>query len=249
MRLLMARKVLAFKTIVADDLRLEAGTVIPAGSMFPFFTDYDSVNDEPVTGVHESEILKHLFQSSARRLILHELGVTTDARIYFDVRSPVVQQGEKPGDIDVVICPNARADIAIGLQCKRVKIEALSQDEDRVNKLPDIRAAVKQTNLQRANFGFHKNYLVIVIQGYGKLRTNSNVVFRGPTSETFKQVYEFPQRESLHGDAGVLFIQIIQPTGKTYRRMYEIGVCLDKEAKPLVQTAKLTNRIKEMMQI
>ena len=66
----MARKVLAFKTIVADDLRLEAGTVIPAGSAFPFFTDYDSVNDEPVTGVHESEILKHLFQSSARTLIL-----------------------------------------------------------------------------------------------------------------------------------------------------------------------------------
>jgi hypothetical protein len=156
--------------------------------------------------------------------------------------------GGKPGDIDVLICQACRADTAIGLQCKRVKVEALDQETDKVNKLPDVSRAVRQANLQRLNFGFHKNYLVVIIETYGALRTESNVAFRGPTSTTFKEIYEFPQRESLHDDVGVLFIKVTQPTSKSFRRMYELGVCLDKQARPLEQTPHLTNRIKELIE-
>ncbi|MGH9872911.1 MAG: hypothetical protein ACRD9S_10650 [Pyrinomonadaceae bacterium] len=244
----MGKKLLAFNTILADDLHFQAGTWIPAGSVFSLFTNYENAGSEAVTAVKETSIVRYLFSSCAKRLILNELQLEDDSSIHYEVRAPVVSPGGRPGDIDVLICQPSHADTAIGLQCKRVKVEALDQGTDKINKLPDVSVAVRQANLQRQNFGFHKNYLVVIIETYGPSRTQSNVAFRGPTSNTFKEIYEFPQRETLHDDVGVLFIQLTQPTGKSFRRMYELGVCLDKQARPLEQTSNLTNRIKELIE-
>jgi hypothetical protein len=245
--LAVVRKVLEFKVIAVDDIRLEAGTTLAAGAKLSTFTDYGDLNGDVVTSVDEPTIMRHLLSSSARGLILNELRISHYAAIWYEVKEPVVERGDKPGDIDVLICDQGLAAKAIGLQCKRVKIEALNQEKDKANKLSDLAGGVRQVNLQRNNLGFHRNYLVIIIQTFGPLRSQSNVLFRGPTHETFKKVYEFDQRESLHEDAGILFIEITQPTRKSYQRMYEIGVCLDKEAKLLEQMPRLTNRIRELI--
>ncbi len=242
----MAKRLLAFNTIIVDDLHFHAGTTIPAGSRFSLFTNHPSPADETVTALNESSIVRHLFSSSAKELIFDELEVPCDSSIHFEVTEPIAPRGAKPGDIDVLISQTGSARTAIGLQCKRVKVEALGQSTDRVNKLSDLSGAVRQVNLQRQNFGFHRNYLMIIIETYGALRDQTNVAFRGPTSNTFKEIYEFPQRESLHEDVGIVFIRITQPTHKTFRRMYELGVCLDKQARMLEQTDNLTNRIKEL---
>lgn len=191
----LPKRILAFRSQVVDDLRIAAGTPIPAGTSFSFLTDYSGLNEDRVTDVSEPDILKDLLTSGARNLILEELGVSNECPIFFEVKNPVVQFGEKPGDIDLLIYLDGRADKAIGIQCKRVKVEALDQNEDKCNKISSIAEGVRQANLQRRNFGFHQNYLAILIETYGRLRDKSNTVFRGPTSETFNEIYNITQDE------------------------------------------------------
>lgn len=126
-------------------------------------------------------------------------------------------------------------------------VKAFDQTDDDVNKLGDIKKVVLQANHQRHKLGFHRNYMAIVVEAYGRKRIDSNILFRGANQETFKRVYEFPQRETLHADVGVVFIDITQPTGRSVDEMAVVGVCVDREAEQLDQTPNLTNRINELM--
>lgn len=182
---------------------------------------------------------------SDRDLILSELGADANSFIKCGVTQPVIAEpSKKPGDIDLLICDGGRPHETIAIQCKRVKIRA----NQRMNKLGNITDAVLQVNRQR-EMGFHRNYLAILVITDGRSRTENNVVFRGPTIESFSRIYDFTRNQPLHNDVGLIFIEITQPTGKSFRRMYDIGVCIDKEARPLTQSATLTNRIRELMEL
>lgn len=242
------KKWLVFETVAFDTHPVQAGTVIPAGSSIKTFSNYEDLEGENVTKIEEEAIIKWLLASPAKGLLLKVLEVEQAPFIAHSVRQPVVENPQKkPGDIDILICDGSRADQAIAIQCKAVKITAFNQEEDDISKLPDIKDAVLQANKQRANFGFHRNYLAVIVKAYGRKRTQYNVLFRGPTEDTMQLLYEFPQRESLHSDVGILFIDISQPTGKSYDQMAVVGICHDKQAALLEQTPNLTNRIKELM--
>jgi hypothetical protein len=242
------KKILEFKTIAIDTLTFRAGTAIHAGETFTMYSGYDDLDDDDVTKEGEGEILRWLIESNAKDLLLGELNVGSSAFIAQSVKQPIVENPQgKPGDIDLLICDDYQAERAIAIQCKRVKVRALNQTDDDLNKLSDITGGVTQANFQRSNLGFHRNYLMIIMEADGRRRDENNVLFRGPSQETFKAVYEFPRRESLHDDIGVIFVDISQPTGKSFHKMSVVGVCLDKEASRLDQPPRLTNRVKEMM--
>lgn len=244
------RYVLRFRTIAIDSHFMPAG--IAAGEVIDFFRAGDYEEEEVITRKkrNEEEIVRWILNSPARRLLLEELGVAHDSFVDYSVSRPVVENPqEKPGDIDILICDGGRAERAIALQCKPVSVVAFNEKEDDVNKLRDVRGAVLQANKQRDKYGFYKNYVAIIIKAYGRKREGENTLFRGPSQETTAEIYEFPQRESLHDDVGIIFIRIVQPTGKSYNRRVNIGVCVDKEAAVLNQPARLTNRIKEHMML
>jgi len=242
------KNVLTFKTIVFDTHTLPAGVTIPAGSSLEFFSANYEGNDNNVTKKHEEQIIKWIVASPAKELLLSELGVGPNPFIDWSVKQPVIENPQdKPGDIDLLICDEHEAEHAIAFQCKRVVVRALNQVDNNVNKISDIKDAVNQANKQRERLGFHRNYLGILIETYGKKREQSNVLFRGSTQETFKEIYEFPQRESLSSDVGVVFIEISQPTGKSFDRMAVVGICIDQHASRLDQPTQLTNRIKDLM--
>lgn len=246
------KRVLPFRTIVVDSHFLPAGTVLSEGEHLDFFKVGQYEEEEVITEKkkHEEAIIKWILSSPARNLLLNELGISYDSFIDYSVKRPVIENPQKkPGDIDILICEHYKAEHTIAFQCKPVSVIAYNQDEDDVNKLPDIKDAVLQVNKQRDKLGFYKNYLVVVIKAYGRNRVKNNVLFRGPTEQTFKQIYEFPQRESLNEDVGIVFIQITQPTGKSFNRMVSVGVCVDKEASILGQSPHLTNRIREHMRL
>lgn len=242
------RYVLSFRTIAIDSHFMPAG--IAAGETIDFFRAGDYEEEEVITRKKrsEEEIVKWILDSPARGLLLEELGVAPDSFVDYSVGQPVIENPqEKPGDIDIMICDGGRAERAVALQCKPVSVVAFNEKEDDVNKLRDVKDAVLQANKQRDRYGFYKNYVAIIIKAYGRNREGENTLFRGPSEKTTAEIYEFPQRESLHSDVGIIFIRIVQPTGKSYNRRVNIGVCVDKEAAPLSQPARLTNRIKEHM--
>lgn len=241
---------LEFRQVLFDTHLLRAGTVWNRGDSLKFMGVDDTETDaDLVTKRGESELIRWLVASPAKDALLAEIGASADSFISCDVRQPVVENPQgKPGDIDLLICDSGRPDRAIALQCKRVKVTALNQDEDDdVSKLPDIGGGVKQANLQRANLCFYRNYLCVLIETDGRLRTRSNALFRGTTQETFQQIYQFPQRESLHQDVGVIFVEVSQPTGKSFTSKASVGICVDRDAERLEQSASLTNRIKQHM--
>lgn len=129
------------------------------------------------------------------------------------------------------------------------EIESLNDREDDVNRLPDVKKVVVQVNKQRENLGFHRNCSLIISQTFGRNFTRENAIFRKASPETAHKIYEFPQRESLHEDVGIIFVEIGQPTGKSFRTQVNICLRIDKEASRLDQPPSLTNRIKELFQI
>lgn len=164
------------------------------------------------------------------------------------MRKPVVENPHH-SDIDLILCESELPQFSVGIQCKRVKIESLNEKQDDVNKLPDVKKAVVQANKQREIFGFYRNYLLIISQIFGRNFTNENAIFRKARPETRHRIYEFPQRKSLHEDVGIIFVEIGQPTGKSFRTQVNICLRVDKEATRLDQSPSLTNRIKELFQV
>lgn len=244
------KKLLAFTTVASDTVDFQAGTTIHAGQRFELYRDHIDRDDDDVTKQEEEQILRWILSSSAREFFFQELGIKPNPFVALSVRHPVIEHGYfKPGDIDILICDRDRADLAIGIQCKRVKVRALSDEVDDCNKIPDITGGIKQVNLQREHLGFHRNYLMIVIETYGRGRSSSNVLFRGPSRESFKEIYDFPRRESLHSDVGIIFVKVTQPTGKSFQQMADIGICVDQDAARLEQTVQLTNRIADYMRL
>lgn len=250
MQAIPVRYVLRFRTIAIDSRFMPAG--IAAGETIDFFRAGDYEEEEVITRKKrgEEEIVKWILNSPARGLLLEELGVSPDSFVDYSVGRPVIENPqEKPGDIDILICDGGRAERAVALQCKPLSVVAFNEKEDDVNKLRDVRDAVLQANKQRNRYGFYQNYVAVIIKAYGRKREGENTLFRGPSQETTAAIYEFPQRESLHDDVGIVFIEIVQPTGKSYHRRVNIGVCVDKKAATLSQPTRLTNRIKEYMQL
>jgi hypothetical protein len=131
----LMRKLLVLKTIAVDMLSFRGGQVINADESFSLYGNYDDSCDDDVTKEGENEILRWLLSSSARNLILSELGAGAHAFVAHSVRRPVIENSQnKPGDIDLLICEDGRADLAIAIQCKRVKVRALNQADDDLNK-------------------------------------------------------------------------------------------------------------------
>lgn len=245
------KRLLAFKTIAFDTNVLPAGLTLYDNDSIKFFNADNHEEENIITQkgkLEEENFIKWILGSPAKDLLLNELGVGPNPFIDYSVKQPIIENSQsKPGDIDLLICDGHRAEHAIAFQCKPVKVTAFNQDEDNVNKLPDIRKAVDQVNKQRDNLGFYKNYLAVLIKVYGRKRSKNNVLFRGPSPETFKQIYEFPQRESLNSEVGIVFIEVCQPTGKSFDKMAQVGICVDQYAKCLVQSNRLTNRVKQYM--
>lgn len=242
------KKSLAFETVAIDTHLFPAGQLIRAGSTYRLFDGVDGEVGEEVTRKHEEAIIKWLLQSAARTLLFKVLGIANDSFVDYSVKGPVIENPqEKPGDIDILICENGRADQTIAIQCKAVKVIAFNQDEDKVNKVEDIGGAVIQANKQREKLGFYRNYACVMIKVQGRKRDEYNVLFRGVTQSTMKRLYEFPQRERLHEDVGIIFIEILQPTSRDIDQMVVVGICHDVPARRLDQSPRLTNRIKDYL--
>ena len=239
---------LVFDCVNSDRLFFNAGQTIRAGESFQLFTTEDGGIEDKVTNESEEQILQWLMSSSGGDLLLDKLQLSRNAFRAFSVRKPVVENPHH-SDIDLILCEPELPQYSVGIQCKRVKIESLNEKEDDVNKLPDVKKAVVQANKQREIFGFHRNYLLIISQIFGRKFTNENAIFRKGRPETRQRIYQFPQRESLHEDVGIIFVEIGQPTGKSYRTQVNICLRVDKEASRLDQSPNLTNRVKELFQL
>lgn len=240
------RKSLEFKVITYDKRTVPAS--IHAEASETFFTDHLDSTSASVTKREETEITSWLLTHQlAKPLILGEITPRyNNPCIRFGVQHPIITTpNKKPGDIDVLVWDPPNPHQAVAIECKRVKVTAIDTDQDTVNKIQGIGGGVAQANAMK-ELGFFSNYLAIFILVDGRLRTEYNVVHRGASDQTFHQIYEFPYRGQLSPDVGILFVEIIQPTGKVVDTMGYIGVALDRASVHGPQPTSLTNKILAM---
>ena len=237
---------LIFETVVLDTLKFQGGKIIPAGTSYPLFTPNDTEIGNHITELYEEPILQFFMNSQASGYLFDRLQLPLNSFFAFSVKEPVRKNFNHP-DFDLLLWEADKPKFSTAIQCKRVKVTAINEHKDKVNKLDGVEQLVKQANIQRNEYGFHQNYLMIIIQTLGEKRTNQNVLFRHPSEETFKEIYSFPEREKVHDDVGIIFIKITQPTTKDYTEKVSVGICFDRLANRLSQSDNLTNRITDFI--
>ena len=247
-----------WKCTYFDTALIPAGNYPANSTLATFFKDDTSANEESITIKQERELVDFLFTNyNLYELLFPELGVRVDSFCQTHVTHPLIDNPqEKPGDIDVIICEAGKPNEAVVFECKRVKVTAVSTFDDDINKVNDIKDGASQTKAMRG-MGFHRTYLTVLIQVDGRNRKNVNTLFRGLTPDatydgeqkTIKRIYEFPQRNTIHEDVGIIFIEVIQPTGKSFEKMGGICVRVERNATPLQQPDNLTNRVAALMSV
>jgi hypothetical protein len=213
---------------------------------YSFFDDTDIVDQERVTDSSEQEIIKWIFDNPQTYSHFMRSVIWKGREISYklEVRQPVLEYSQRPGDIDILMWPTNEPHLAVAIECKRAKVTYDHTGKEKVNRLNYINKGIKQANQLREH-GFHKTYILICIVTDGQHKDIPNSFFRyGNSNELKEAIYSIPWNEELHSDVGVIYVQLTQPTGRSHNSMYGFGICIDKQAKELDQPVNLTNRIK-----
>jgi hypothetical protein len=159
------------------------------------------------------------------------------------------------GDLDLVACPRLSPHRATAFECKRVKVETVNAGHDTINKLQDIAGGVGQANkFFNGPHGFFQTYLAIITEVAAAGQDERNIPNRGVRSHstplngdtdrtTFRQIIEFPGRDKLHRDIGILFIELVQPSRLSINTLATLRVCVYRRAEPREQLDSATNRM------
>jgi hypothetical protein len=211
----------------------------------------------PITEFDEKPLVRWLMLTELSRvLIFEQLGLPADAWYRPEVVKPFYAAGE--GDIDLILCPALAPHLAFALECKRVKVEAVNAGQDRINKLHGVAGGVRQANaLYNGKFAFFQTWLCILTEVEAS-RDERNFPNRGVRSyttpqkddtgrTTFRQIVEFPGRENLNRDIGVVFVEIVQPQKLSIDRQATVRVCAYRRAECRDQLDSVTKRVMEII--
>jgi hypothetical protein len=253
----MAVEHLTYEQTSYDTSRLAAGQ-----TKF-FHVDAAPDSSAGVTDLEEKQIIRWIMGNPlARKRMLAALRLPDDTTYRAEVVRPFYTLAER--DIDLILCPRNSPQIAVALECKRLKIRSLNPDQDQLTKLQEIAHGVIQANeLYNGRNAFFQTYLCIIAEveafsEQGGFEADENIPCRGIRSHTspargdkgrttLKQMVEFPGRERLHRDVGILHFEIVQPSHNSIDQRGNIRALVYRRAECRDQFSSLTNRVAEIM--
>ena len=148
---------------------------------------------------------------------------------------------ELRGDADALLIAYGRPDIATAVEFKRVKITADSFRTDQINKLPELKKAVRQANtLHRAGFAYC--WLSVLIVADVRFLTHG-VSFAGPPLRFIEQVRSAIPENSLAPGVGLQLCVISQVSDAPADERGGAGWKLVRLATAQAQPEALTARI------
>lgn len=160
-----------------------------------------------------------------------------------EVKRPILESNEKPGDVDLLIIPHGRCEQAVAIECKRAKVTISDDGSEKVNKIRDIEKGLWQSRDLR-NKGFYRTYLLVFIVTDGRSHRTPNTVFREGDGIKVKEIFQYSKHEELHADVGIIYFRITQPSNEHINVRGNIGICCDKPAVEIEQSPKMTERIR-----
>jgi len=211
-----------------------------------------------VTEFEEKAIVRWLMLCPAsRHIVFDELGLPPAAFYGMEIVRPFYASGE--GDIDLILCPRGSPNRAVALECKRVKVEIVNAGQDKINKLQGVAEGVRQANkLYKGRLAFFQTYLAIITEVAAPAQEGEDIPMRGlrphstpqrgdTKSTTFRQIVEFPGRDDLDDEVGIVFIEVVQPSRLTIDSQATVRVCVYRRAEKRDQMDTVTNRTIELL--
>jgi hypothetical protein len=195
--------------------------------------------------------------AAARQLLCEILERPPAASLRTSVQSPFYAAHE--GDIDLLICDPAAPHETAVIECKRVKIHVEDEGNDSINRLEAVGEAVKQVRKLYAKFGFFQTYLAVISAVDGANRKHLNIPSRGITHDsvpnwdtsttTFRRILQFPRREELPAEIGIILIELVQPSGRAFQEQGIVRICVHHRATPRPQHERETRGVVELMKV
>jgi len=148
----------------------------------------------------------------------------------------------RPGDIDALLYDDSQSDLTIALECKRLRVRAGSEGEQRINGLSKLADAVAQVNsLQR--LGFSETYLCLIAVVQDLSDRTYNFAFRACRELTFSRIVRTSLALPLAKGIGILYVEIAQPSPDPLESSAMIAAGKLKDA----ATHKMTSRLVELV--
>jgi len=237
-------EILQFKTIFTDTQPLKEKRILH------FFNSNEEFENKRIISLTEELAVEWLFQNGNFINLFYDelLGNSENVFTKFKVREPFTIESQKPGDIDLLLLRKESPFKSIGIECKVVTSKYENENYSKVNKINKLRNGIEQAN-SYLSLGFHKVFLMIIILDDASKDNTTNVFYRNSENAEFSKVYNIHWCESLKEEVGVIYLNILQPTGKSYELSNHIGFCISKEAKPLEQSQDFTNKLIKVFNI
>jgi len=220
------------------------------------FTDDGSIPLEHISSRPEQWLVNWLVSDGgAKQLLCSLLQRSPTAFIRTTVQRPFYLANE--GDIDLLICdPDSPHETAV-IECKRVKVRVQDEGNDSINRLEAVGEAVKQARKLYEKFGFFQTYLAVVsaVDGANRKRvsipcrgvTHDSVPNRDTSTTTFRSILQFPRREELPSDIGIIFIELVQSSGRAFQDQGIVRICVHHKAAPRSQRESETRKVLELL--
>ena len=230
---------------------------VQLGRVIEVFTDDGSAQIDSLAKRPERALVKWVVGNpSARALLFKVLRRSPDEFSATEVQDPFY--GPNEGDIDLLICRRERPHEAVAFECKRVKVVAEDNGNDRINKLEDVGEGVRQAKKLHEKFSFSQTFLAVISAVDAAKRKQANIPSRGLTSEsvpnwdagktTFRSIVQFPRREELPAEIGIIFIELVQPSGRQFEEQGTVRICVHHSATQRPQRPCDTRRVQTLME-
>jgi hypothetical protein len=198
---------------------------------------------------YKEENILNVKESNIVPFILKNFGISffNSLKIPF-VYKPFPNEG-KPlideGDLDLLLVNPKQPQFTYQLEFKRIKIQYDPNLGETINKLKDLELGIKQVK-KRLDIGFHKCYLVIVSVFYGEEKEANNVFFKKASSKTLDLIYESDYLKQLDGRAGIVGLEVTQPTIKNFNEQCGMPTYVMRQPIPQRQPLVLTDLIERL---
>jgi len=237
--------------VIFNSIVMAASLITPqTQGKINLFDDTNAYCLSNITDLPETELIHLLMANDGfRSFIFRTLGMSPTAFYKIRVTKPIIDNPyKKPGDVDLLICDRNNPSQAIAFEGKRIKVETIDEQDEIIRKLDgkNIVEGVKQARGLR-DYGFYNTYLTLLVETDGRNRTKYNEFSRHSNEITLGKLYDFPYRDKLYQEIGIIIIEIVQPTRKHYSEISQVNVGIVKEAKPLQQPVELTNKIRFLL--
>jgi hypothetical protein len=194
--------------------------------------------------VRESDLVKAIF---GYRHWIDGIGnpPQTSGPIDWRLEVDLSRFGTARGDIDALIVSRWRVFQARAVQFKRIKVGPRSFTSGRLNKLPELKKLVRQTNLLH-ELGFAFVWATVVVVADMRSQIPARGLFPATPRELMDQVYSALPLNDLHDGVGVSICEINQVSDQPAHHHGGAGSHMVRAAVEQSQSTQLTNVIAEI---